>query len=242
MKFALLKVAGDHLRQAIRDATQRDLISLVSVEEPTSDDELGFYKLVLWSYAFWVEACSPAGRHILGSLRNTSPDKHKAAAETFKILGFLRTRLAHNLGQSPGDRYQVDQSNIWLDVNGGVPISWADCFDALTQKLCEALNSLADQWELMLKSSEDAAVAVEHLIKTVDQDWPGYLFDPIIVSTAESLELDGLDIVEYRQSRHEDWRKLTKMFNSRGEAEVAIRRIIRMEMTVTFGDPAQKNQ
>lgn len=235
MTFLVLRDAADRLRRSVGDACGRDLILTVSVDEPTSDDELGFYKLVLWSYVFWIEACSPAGRHILDILRNASPAEYKSASATFNFLLSLRTRLAHNLGTSTGDRHKLTQASIWLEQNGGEPTNWTRCIESLSAAMTEALISLSNQWELLLASPEDAESAVERLLFAVDHDWPVHTFDPIISEVAASLDLEGLDVVTFRQARHDEWRKLAKMFHTRADADAAVRRIILSEMTRTFG-------
>mgnify|MGYP006900563955 CR=1 FL=1 len=235
MTFYNLREAAERLRRSISDSCGQNLIDIVSVDEPNSDDELGFYKLVLWCYVFWYEACPPAGRHILSILRSNSPVEHKTASSTFTVVNYLRTRMAHNLGTSRGDQHKLTQAGIWLEQHGGQEIDWAQCVAALGDSMTVAVSALSTQWELLMKSPEDAMTAVERLLLEVHQDWPPHRFDPVITEVAESMSLEGLDVVRFRQTRQEEWQKLARLFISRPDAEVAIRRIIYSEMTRTFG-------
>lgn len=243
MSFSNLRDAAERFRRSVGDACGEEMISSVSVDEPSSDDELGFYKLVLWSYVFWNEACQPAGRHIASILRSSSPTDAKAVATTFANVGFLRTKLAHNLGESTGDQHKQTQANIWLVQNGGEPTDWPQCVRQLSEAMSRSINSLTDHWELLLTSPEDAPTAVERLISEVQHDWPVHTFDPIVAEVARALGLEGLEVVSYRLSRHEDWRKFAKMFGTRAEAEIALRRVVLADMTRTFGyEPSPQPQ
>lgn len=237
MKFADLLASSDRFRTLLKSTTGRDLIAQVSLDVPTgSSDEISFYKLVLWSCAFWNEACQPAGRHVLSIVKNTSISEYKVASGAFATVQNLRTVLAHNLNPvDKGDQRKAEQARIWLLAEGGDPPNWATCISSLCSSMTAALTILADRWETISGSPEDAAIGVQRLTFAMDREWPGHIFDRMIEQAAAKHRLSGLDPVAFRDPRLAGWRKLSEMFATREDAEIAVQRAITQELSGIFG-------
>jgi hypothetical protein len=237
MSFAELSRAADRLRSSLKSSTGRDLITPVSLETPSNDTmEISFHKAVLWGYAFWFEACQPAGRYLLNVVRNTSPTDHKLASRAFTDVQNLRTSKTHNLNPTDkGDRHKLNQAEVWLIQNGGQLGDWGACTTSLCNSLASALNILADRWESIILSDEDAKIGVQELLFVIDHEWPAHLFDRMVEEAAAHLHLTDLDPVAYRKGRLMDWRTITEVFSDRMSAETAIRRAILQELSLKFG-------
>ena len=242
MSFQALDEATEKLRKSLKTSTGRDLIARVSLEFPSDDTtEISFHKAIMWGYVFWLEACQPAGRHLLNIVRNTSPADHKLISRAFTDLQNLRASKAHNLDPtSTGDRYKLEQAKLWLLENGGEPPDWQACNRSLSYSLTSAVTILVSKWNEIVLSDEDAKIAICELLRAIDREWPAYLFDRIVENAAECLSLTGFDAVTYRKTRLQDWRSLTEVFSDRKSAEAAIGRAILQELTLKFGIPREE--
>ena len=193
MSFSALYGAAERLLTTLRTATGRDLIAQVSLERPSDEaTEISFHKSVMWGYAFWVEACQPAGHHLLNIVRNTSPSDHNLVSRAFTDVQKLRATKAHNLDPtSKSDQHKLTQARIWMVENGGEPTDWAACTKSLCGTLAAALNILTKKWEFITSSSEDANIGVEQLLLTVDREWPAHLFDRMVEEAAAKKSRSG---------------------------------------------------
>jgi hypothetical protein len=242
MTFPELKGACEDFRTLLREATGRELIIAVSVDEPAEPpDELHFLKLVSWCYVFLFEASQPAGRYIVSLLRAADPGEHKAVNETFENVNNLRTVRVHNLSvESRHDDYKTRQAHIWLVRNGGEPPDWAKCCRSLCEEARRAVDRLMKKWRRLTANKDDAESAVRELITAVDREWAPHTFDRIVEVAATEIGLSGLDCVRYRESRLDRWRELVGFFESREHAEAAIGAAIRRELEQVFGDPLSR--
>jgi hypothetical protein len=238
MIFADLKSRSDKLRLSLNGVTGRDLVVAVSVEEPgLPQDELHFLKLVSWCYVFLFEASQPAARYLLSVVRAVNPSDHKLVTATTEVIKNLRTVRVHNLlPENKGDQHKVSQAEIWLLQNGGRPIDWRSCCEALCTEADVAIERLENTWRNMVEHEEDKETSIKELLNAIDQEWPAHFFDRILEQAADGIGLKGLDIVKYRQANLEKWRNLTSFFDTREHAQVAIEAAIRRELKGVFGN------
>jgi hypothetical protein len=241
MTFLEMKLACDDFRALVCSSTSHNCIHEVTVSEPNGDeDELHFVRLVLWCYAFWFEACHPAGNHIASLIKVASPQDYKKVEEPFRIVRSLRTATAHNLAPPSKENDRTSQqATIWLKVNGGEPRDWRRCCHLLSADIKNAVEHLHHAWELLIQSSDDAQAGIERLLQALKRDWPAHGFDRMVEVAVESLGVSGLDIVAYRSKRLQDWRILAGYFEDRNLAEGALRRAIKQELSDLFGSIPQ---
>ena len=237
MSFIEIKDVCDQFRSLLLAATGRELIDLISVDEPLEPyDELHFIKLVSWCYVCLFEASQPAARYILSLLRTASPEDHRQVNSAFEHVNNLRTVRAHNLlPQNKRDDYKKRQAHIWLIQNGGDPPDWASCCDSLSREVTSAVERLVRKWIEVTSSADDAASIVDQLLIVVDREWPPLVFDRIVEAAAAEIGLLGLDYVKYRESRLDRWREVVGYFETREHAETAISSAIRAELGQLFG-------
>jgi hypothetical protein len=237
MNFGLLKSTCDEFRKLLREATGREVIDAVSLDEPKgSQDELHFLKLISWCYVFIFEASHPVARFILSLLRTSNPEQHKAVSAIFETVNNLRTVCVHNLSpQNKRDDYKSRQSRIWLIQSGGDPLDWPSCCRSLSQQVADAIRCLIERWHQATAVKEDAETVVKELAITIDREWPPHVFDRLVETAARNIGLDGLDCSKYRESRLDKWRELIGFFETREHAEVAISGAIRRESEHLFG-------
>jgi hypothetical protein len=242
MSFTQLKRVCDELRTRLREVTGRQLIDVVSLDEPNGpEDELHFFKLVSWCYVFIFEASHPAVRYILSLLRTANPEEHKTVSLTFDVVNNLRTVRVHNLSpESKRDDYRKRQADIWLVQNGGEPPDWPSCCRSLGSEVSSAIRRLTEKWVQITANKEDAAAVISELIITIDREWPPNAFDRMIEKAADDIGLSGLDCAKYRESRLARWRELTGFFENREHAEAAMSAAIRRELELLFGSHASK--
>jgi len=237
MTFGDLKSSCDEFRAVLREATGRELVTAISVDEPVEpQDELHFVKLVSWCYVVLFEASQPATRYILSLLRTANPREHRTVAAIVENVNHLRTVRVHNLSpESKGDDYKQRQANIWLLQNGGEPIDWPRCCQSLCTEVTSAIRLLIEKWRRTTASIEDRAAVIQDLIVTIDREWPPHAFDRMVDNAAREIGLRGFDCVKYRQHRLDKWRDLVGFFESRAHAEAAMNSAIRRELEQVFG-------
>lgn len=237
MSFGALANSAERLRTTLHASTGMHLVADVSLNAPGEDrDEAAFIKSVLWGYVFWFEACQPAGRYLMNIVRNSSAEDQRVASRAFQDLQNLRTFHAHNLiPSSKSDEYKLTQAKAWLAQNGGAERDWGRCTNSLCSGLAAALDILYSHWNRVTSSPEDSVNAVQTMIASIEREWEPHLFDRMIEEVAASLGLPDFDPVKYRDSRLQDWRKITEFFFDRTSAEAAVRRAIHQEMVLKFG-------
>jgi hypothetical protein len=240
MRYAELRGVCEEFRTLLRETTSRELVVGVSVGEPSEpQDELHFLKLVSWSYVFLFESAQPAVRHVLSLLRTADPNRHKSVSAILETVHNLRTVNFHNLSSgSRGDDYKKRQVDIWLLQNGGSPRDWSQCCESLCAQIISAVACLTEKWRQLTSKPEDATPAIESLITAIDREWAPHTFDRMAEAAALNIGLQGLDVVKYRQNRLDHWRELVGFFQTREEAEIALKAAILRELERTFGTGA----
>jgi hypothetical protein len=237
MKFADVKVACDQFGLLLLTTTSRRYIAPISVEEPTgTEDELHFFKLVLWCYVFWFEACHPAGKHIASLLRTSTPTDYKKVMDAFRAVQQLRTVRAHNMQPtSKEDEYKTTQAGLWLTTSGGEPTDWQKCCRRLCESIATSVGLLHRTWTAVTSEDDDAEIGKAQLQMAVDREWPAHRFDRLLEEAAARAGLESLDIVAYRTTRLTRWQELAKFFVDSQDAEQALRRAILRELEDIFG-------
>jgi hypothetical protein len=236
----------EDLRQKVEDLLAElwssagdGLLHPISLEPPTEPkNELHFLKLVAWGYGAVVEAGPAALRHLAALLRNSDQEAAKRFTTARQALINLRTFYFHNLlVDSRHDRHKQDQARLWLEANGGSPVDWSKCCDALTMELSGVFDSLLVCWKSTISSLEDRPIAIQRLRRAVSLEWPAHEFDGILANVVSKLRLEGLDIPKYRDTRLEDWQRLAGLFQSPEDARMGIERAILSELSAKFGHP-----
>jgi hypothetical protein len=222
----------------MRETTGRDLIIVVSVDEPLEpQDELHFLKLVSWCYVFLMEASEPPLRHILSLLRTANREDFRTARRIVESVNHLRTVRVHNLSsESESDQYKKRQAEIWLALHGGDPLNWGGCCSALCAEVASAVEIVGNKWRNMAASEEDAQTAIRDLLAAVDREWPPYVFDRMVEGAAIEIGLKGLDCVKYREGKLDQWRRLVTLFETSEHAHEAVNSAIRIELEQVFGN------
>lgn len=235
MTFGDVEVACQSLREKLRQSTGITL-SEVSVERPSDpEDELHFVRLVAWGYVFLVEVASTPIRHIQTILRGANPREHKKVADAVRLVRNLRTSQAHQLSDgSSSDLATKNFVSQWLAINDGDQ-RWPTRIRLLCGSICEAIGAIIEKWDALTADEPSRADAVAALLSAVDRQWPPHLFDRFLEEAATELGINGMDYPLYRALRMDDWRKLADCFQSRDDAEVALKSAIRSDLRATFG-------
>ena len=126
------------------------------------------------------------------------------------------------------------QALIWIEINGGSPIDWQLCCEALSRILVELFDSMALVWRRTIAQKEDRDVAVRQLSHFLEQEWAGHEFDPFVLDAVQQLGIEGLDEVKYREGQLANWRALVSLFKDRKSASAAIRIAILNELRGQF--------
>ena len=215
----------------------REVIEPITVPKPSGmKDELYFHKLVSWSYVALTEAFPVPLKQLSNSLRSTDIERHKLLVDTRAVVQALRTVQSHNLAKkTAGNERQRALTETWYAANGGAPLMWEACCTALCAQVLEVLRALRMTWEYLTTDPGDRSSFLEKLCVALDTDWPAHTFDPAVEEAARSLGLVDFDVVAFRQSRLEEWRKLVVFFPDRQAAIGAMNRAITQELKMIFG-------
>lgn len=172
------------------------------------DGELAFYRLVNWAYALVNEAA----RVPLPFLTNLPPLR---ANDIYKReIGYLRTYLNHNLGESKRDLKTAAGASRWFGQACGKgsprePEHYAAACNTLAGRLRLMLEGAIDACDL-LDDPIDGSALVGNLQLQVNQTWDAHRFDPIVQECVESIGNPGLDLLEFRSKRLDAWRAVVK--------------------------------
>ena len=237
MSFAHVRSGAAELRQLIRESTGRDLLAAISLEEPVEpEDELHFIKLIAWCYGLLIEAGPAIFRHLQALTRLHNP----SAAEEFQnarqsVLN-LRTVKFHNLlSESADDERKKRHARIWLLSNGGEPINWTFCCNALSIQVVTAIKIVHSTWIRTIALEEDRDNAVGRMLLAVDNKWPAYIFDEMLERAAHEIGVKGLDIVQFRSNRLNQWQELASYFQTPELAQAGVERAVKAELMTLFG-------
>lgn len=239
MTFGDVEAVCQNFREKLRQSTGI-VLSEVSVERPSDpEDELHFVRLVAWGYVFLVEVASTPIRHIQTILRGADPSEHKKVADALRLVRNLRTSLAHQL--SEGSHSDLQTKNFvadWLAINDGDE-RWSMRIRRLCSSICEAIGAIIQKWDALNADKSSRSAAIEAMLSAVERQWPPHLFDRFLEEAAIELGINGMDYPIYRDLRMDGWRKLADCFQSREDAEVALKLAIRSDLRVTFGQSPQ---
>lgn len=191
------------------------------------DGELAFYRLVNWAYALVNEAA----RIPLPYLANLPPLR---ANDIYKReIGFLRTYLNHNLGNSRRDLQTVAGASRWFGqaCGKGSPREaehYAAACHFLADRLRTTLEGAIDACDL-LDNPIDGPALVANLQLRASQTWEAHRFDPIVQQCVEVIGNPGIDLLQFRSRRLDIWRTVVK--NAEAEmAEAAVKRQIEADL------------
>lgn len=191
------------------------------------DGELAFYRLVNWAYALVNEAA----RIPLPYLANLPPLR---ANDIYKReIGYLRTYLNHNLGDSKRDLQTSAGTSRWFNqaCGKGSPRNsdqYAAACNFLAAQLRVILEGALDACDL-LDDPTDGPALVAHLDMQVTQTWEAHRFDPIVQQCVEAIGNPGLDLIKFRGKRLDSWRAVVK--NAQADTlDAAIRRQIEADL------------
>lgn len=235
MTFGDVEAACQSLRERLRESTEI-ILSEVSVERPSDpEDELHFVRLVAWGYVFLVEVASTPIRHIQTIIRGADPIEHKKVADAVRLVTNLRTYQAHQLSHdSSSDLDTKANVSTWLAITDGDQ-PWPARIRLLCSSICEAIGAIVRKWEGLTAEETSRADAIDALRSAFDRQWPPHLFDRFLEEAATELGINGMDYPRYRGPRLSGWRKLAECFQSRNDAEVALKSAIRSDLRATFG-------
>jgi len=126
---------------------------------------------------------------------------------------------------------------IWLQENGGNPTNWEQCNQALMKEAIQVVSEIEMEWKRMSEDEADRRQLWHDYQLEKDTSWDAHEFDRYVEQAAEEVGLAGLDSSLFRKEgdRLERWRRLVGCFQSRAEAEEAIGRAIRVEISSLFG-------
>lgn len=212
-------------RLAVHVSDSCDEITLRLPQE--FDGELAFYRLVNWAYALVNEAA----RIPLPYLANLPPLR---ANDIYKReIGFLRTYLSHNLGNSKRDLQTAAGAARWFGQACGKgsprePEHYAAACHFLADRLRANLEGAIDACDL-LDDPIDGPALVANLHLQVSQTWEAHRFDPIVQQCAETIGNPGIDLLKFRSRRLDIWRAVVK--NAEAAAvEAAVKRQIEADL------------
>ncbi len=213
------------------------MVATVTIDTPVPpEDELYFFKVVTWSYAFLIEAGQPAFKELSNLLKTADPVKARANGDHHRVINNLRTKITHNLpGENKNNEKTRRQVEIWLLENGGQPLDWTACCRALCGTVLDVINNMKWCWERAIGTDDDRRNAVAQICDAAENYWPAHSFDLMVTEAATELGLTGFDAVAYRMTRCERWRELGGCFATRNDAAVAVARAIHNELRQIFG-------
>lgn len=210
MSFPKVLELYRQLRQElVRHGGNEALLAIEGLSLPTSEDELSFIRLVVWSYALLQEN----GRIALRFLRELG--KMPNAPVTESVMA-LRAWLTHNLSLTKdSDRRRLNRARAWLQTSCGRHLNleashWQQCFRALCAELSEMLERALESCAV-LDHELDGPHNVEELKQRLRKNWDAYLFDSYVLEAAKRFSLDNIDVVAFRTQHVTQWRGVVEV-------------------------------
>ena len=206
---------------------------------PDFGGELAFHRLVFWAYVLVHEAA----RIPLAFLTNLPP--LKATHVLHKETSALRTLLAHNMDRAKRrDRRTYEFVHRWFnDACGeGAPSSEAHyeaCCSYLVARLQKSLNGAIEACSL-LDHPEDGARLVADLRGRIDLSWEAHRFDPIVARCASRLGDPPFDLLAFRSTNLENWRRVLAEAHEHSR-ESAVEQRIEADLLKLIGDALPRN-
>lgn len=180
----------------------------ITVEPPRgADDELSFIRLVSWAYVLIHEN----GKVPLNFLKQLPPlDKF---GKLLPHVRGLRTLMSHNLSFDKSADVATMQTAIsWFKrtCGSGTPTNseqWGRCFSQLCNDLSALMSGAISACD-NLDSVDDGPRLVADLKTRINLQWDAYLFDSYVEKASERLGFLGIDVVTFRSSHLDSWRKV----------------------------------
>lgn len=231
----ILANSYSRLRQCLAphllDSTPRD----IGLPLPVSlEDELSFYRLVVWGYALVQEVA----RVPLDFLTSLPPLRY--ADPPLREIKPLRTWMNHNINlASSRDRNTLRKAQVWLRQSCGtsspmVGRHWGMCCNKLHSSMLDVLNGATAACDA-LNDETDGARLVEDLRRRVETTWEAFRFDTYIAGTAARLGFDGLSVAAFRAKHLDNFRAIVE--SSDGEArDSLLTQYIETQMTDLMAD------
>lgn len=210
----------------------------ITVAEPVEPkDELYFVRLVAWSYVVLFELFPVPLKRLTTLLRASDNAAYKRFCATRDAVQAIRTVQSHNLGEVSRHNERLKSlACAWMTQYGGSPSSWDVCCSQLCDHMYDAFRALRSIWLHAVSAMEDKEAFIDDLKSALLKDWPAFSFDSAVVEAADTIGLNALDVVAYRDVHIESWRKLANLFQDRDEARKAVKRAIFIQMKAQFGD------
>lgn len=230
MTFRDLSRAAQELADIIADRTGRPLVVAVTVPEPEEPlDELHFVRLVSWGYVLINEAGNTVFKELARFLKSTTPEVSQTYQDGRRNIEALRTSFFHL-----ADERTKRVAEAWLLQNGDSS-DWLTQCTVLQHTLSNMLDALRGAFLRLCEEADDQRTGLKQLLAAVDKAWAPYLFDDLVSEIADEIGLPPLDAVAFRKPRQERWAQLASVFMTREDGSIALRRIIRAELQMTFG-------
>lgn len=182
----------------------------IGVPLPVSlDDELSFYRLVMWGYALIQEAAKVP----LAFLTNLPP--MNLADPPLRDIALLRTWIGHNLSLgSDRDIKTLRKAHVWLrnSCTAGTPSTpqhWESCCNSLYVGILDVLHGATAACDA-LDDETDGDRLVDDLKSRIDNQWEAFRFDSYVTDAAARLGYVGLDIVKFRSRHLDEWRRVVQ--------------------------------
>jgi len=237
MTFYQLKALAEELKDIIKIRLGSTYIDDITVEEPQPpEDELHFIRLVNWGYVFFNEAGQPLLREIFRLLKVSNPKAAQHFNEYKEDLNSLRTHANHNLPKEKSNQRKLARVTAWFESTGPAPKDWSICCSRLATQLGEMIQALTEAIIKSTETDEDRIIFKTEIIANISNTWQVYEFDELVGAAGAELGLTGFDAVAFRNTRQDQWQKLSKLFITRGDAKAALERAIKAELTHLFGD------
>lgn len=224
MSFTELYDAYSKLRMRVVALVDPSAFPSITVPGPRDTaGELGFVRLVAWSYALVQENGRVPLRFLLKLGQRPSP-------QVLEDVPILRTWVAHNLELEKGsDQKKVRHAWAWFRQSCGVtvplePSHWAASAERLSEDLSAVVRDCIAAAEL-LDHPDDGPRNVAQLRERLGTDWEAYRFDSFVDAAAHRLGFNGLDAAALRRSRLEAWRKVIALASEDERESLLTRRV-----------------
>ena len=238
MRFVELNAEVGNLRRSLRTFVGERALQEITIQDPVSDDEASFLRLVAWSYVLVFEA----GRIAIPFLIKlpSSLDSPKSKLEsTCDLVHDLRTWSFHNLSFTRERELKISRrTTLWfIEKSGSSPPSsiegWGTCFASLCADVCSIVRHCKGALESVLSTPEDKATTIDDLKRRVDRNWPAYKFDEVLTDAVTRIG-QTLNVPNFRQNRLAKWRAYLEAIPENDDPHALIVRFIERDVLDHF--------